>query len=289
MSRIKFLLQLLLSLSFLFSAYTKWVAPGFFEITLLDQGLTDSRHFAAILTRIVIGLEFALGVFLLLPFYYKKVLLFTLFLLGAFTIHLMYLWFQGDTGNCGCFGEMIQMSPEESILKNLFLMGLTGFLFIKAKEKKRRRLTLLFVPLCITSLVFVLLPLKKASNFPFYEFTHFENKGRVDLSAGENLVAVFNLDCEHCQEAATALGVLQQEHSSFPTTYVLYFQEGLTTVSEFEHSTNTHFPHVLIDVQQYFDLIGEAPPRIYHLNEGDVNAIWDHDFTENIQNQFFPK
>lgn len=40
-------LRILLGITFLFSAYTKFVGPGFFEITLMDQGLAPDRFFAA--------------------------------------------------------------------------------------------------------------------------------------------------------------------------------------------------------------------------------------------------
>ena len=63
------ILQLLLGITFLFSAYTKAVGPGFFEITLMDQGIAPDRIIASYLARFFIGLEFALGFLMLLPFY----------------------------------------------------------------------------------------------------------------------------------------------------------------------------------------------------------------------------
>ena len=105
------ILRILLAITFLFSAYTKAVAPGYFEITLMDQGLAHDRNFAANMTRFFIGLEFAMGVFMIFPFFIKKLMVFTFFLLSAFTIHLIYLTIIGDNENCGCFGEMI--SPKD--------------------------------------------------------------------------------------------------------------------------------------------------------------------------------
>ena len=111
------ILRLLFALSFLFSAYTKFVGLGYFEITLMDQGIASSRELAAHLTRFFIGLEFALGVLLFFPYYTKKVVLFSIGLLGVFSLHLAYLFFLGDNENCGCFGEMISMNPAQSLQK----------------------------------------------------------------------------------------------------------------------------------------------------------------------------
>ena len=122
MKLISKILQLLLAITFLFSAYTKAVGPGFFEITLMDQGIAPNRFTAAYLARFFIGLEFALGFLMLFPFYIKQLMQFTFFLLGGFTLHLIYLWSIGDTDNCGCFGEMISMTPEQSIIKNIIML-----------------------------------------------------------------------------------------------------------------------------------------------------------------------
>ena len=137
----------------------------------------------------------------------------------------------------------------------------------------------------ILSMWFIL-PMPNHEDFPFESFTKFEPKGRVDLSNGKNLVAIFNLDCEHCQEAAVELGKLKNNHSNFPDLYVLFYQEGATTVSEFETLTQSSFPHDFIDVNQFFDLIGDSPPRIYYLDNGVVSEIGDADFVSNITTTF---
>ena len=279
-------LRILLGITFLFSAYTKFVSPGFFEITLMDQGIAPDRFFAAQLARFFIGLEFALGILMLLPLYTKKLMLVSLLLLGGFTVHLVYLWSIGDTENCGCFGEMISMTPVESIIKNLALIGVSVFLFWKTQNDDRSiKPALLATGLIIVSMWF-LLPLPNHSEFPFQKFTQFEYEGRVDLASGEKVIAIFNLDCEHCQEAATQLAELERASKNFPKVYVLFYQEGSTSVKEFEELTRSAYPNAFIDVNTFFDLIGNSPPRIYHLKSGKVEAIWDENFISNFQETF---
>ena len=134
--------------------------------------------------------------------------------------------------------------------------------------------------------MWLLLPLPDHDDFPFQEFTQFEYEGRVDLAAGKKLIAVYNLDCEHCQEAATQLAKLKRSSKKFPKIYILFYQEGSTTVSEFEQLTQFVYPYTFIKVNMFFDLIGNSPPRIYHLNAGKVANIWDEDFISNIQETF---
>ena len=279
-------LQLLLAITFLFSAYTKAVGPGFFEITLMDQGIAPNRSIAAYLARFFIGLEFALGFLMLLPFYIKQLMQFTFFLLGGFTLHLIYLWSIGDTDNCGCFGEMISMTPEQSIFKNIIMLAIALAVFKTAETKKiKKTIPVVFSAVTIISM-WIILPIPNHNAFPFDSFTQFETRGRVDMSSGEKLVAIFNLDCEHCQETANELGKLKRSVENFPEFYVLYFQEGSTSVEDFESITQSSFPYDLIEVNTFFDLIGDSPPRVYNLKDGKVLEIWDTDITRNLINAF---
>ena len=280
------ILQLLLGITFLFSAYTKAVGPGFFEITLMDQGIAPDRIIASYLARFFIGLEFALGFLMLLPFYVKRLMQFTFFLLGGFTLHLIYLWSIGDTDNCGCFGEMISMTPEQSIIKNMIMLAIAFVVFRLAQTKKIKIIIPIVFSAATIISMWIILPIPNHKEFPFESFTHFETRGRVDLSSGENLVAIFNLDCEHCQQAASELGELKRNQESFPELYVLYFQEGSSTVEDFESITQSSFPYDLIEVNTFFDLIGDSPPRVYHLKDGKVLGIWDLNILRNIVNTF---
>jgi len=209
----------------LFSAYTKFIASGYFEITLLDQGIAPTRELAAHLARFFIGIEFALGILFFLPFYTRKLLLFSIALLGIFSLHLAYLSFLGDSENCGCFGEMISLNPEQSLFKNGILLSIAFWLYTKSqKEEERKPISFVLAVVIIASMWFFL-PLAGKEAQKFTSFIHFEGRGRVDLSQGEVLVAVFNLDCEHCQEAATALGELTREQELPPFTFCIFKKE----------------------------------------------------------------
>ncbi len=277
------IVRVLLGVTFLFSAYTKAVAPGFFEITLIDQGIAVTRNFAAQMTRFIIGMEFSIGLLMLLPFYTKRLMVLSAVLLSVFSVHLVYLVFIGDNENCGCFGEMISMTPAESLLKNLVLFLLTMFVYFKANERKINVLFPILGSSILTFFIWFIIPIPDNSDFPFKKFSNFESIGRVDLSEKNGLVAIFNLDCEHCQDAAKEISTLKKELNQFPNVFVLFYKEGSTSVEEFEKITETKFPYALIDVNDFFDLIGNSPPRIYQIEKGQVKNIWDDSFYKNIK------
>lgn len=279
-----FFLRIVFGLSFLFSAYTKFIVPGYFEITLMDQGLVNNRLAAAQWAGFFIGMEMALGILFLTPYYTRKLSLFSFFILVVFTGHLIFLHVKGVTENCGCFGEMISMTPLESIFKNGFLLSIALLLYFYSKQKGKFYWVLIVSAFFIGSM-WVFLPIQKPEDLSFQSYTSFENKGRVDLNAGEKVIAVFNLDCEHCQETASKMARLKNSSKDFPQTFVLYYKEGASTVESFEKKTGFSAPYTFIDVNTFFDLIGNSPPRLYYLKNGKTVHVWDDNFVTNIKKQ----
>lgn len=180
---------------------------------------------------------------------------------------------------------MIAMTPMESLMKNAVLMMFALGAYRQRFDKRPQQKWVLGAALLIIGSIWIVLPLPKPEAQLFREFSHFEPQGRVDLTQGEVLVAVFNLDCEHCQEAATALGQLTMEQPQ-PPIYVLFFQEGSTTVDQFETLTQTDFPYAFIDTTTFFDLIGDSPPRLYFLRDGKVIQFWDHAIAQGLKARF---
>ena len=247
--------------------------------------MLSSRGQAQHAARFLIGFEFALGLLMLLPYYTKQLMAIASLMLIGFTIHLGYLWAIGDNENCGCFGEMISMSPAESIAKNILMLAVSVWLWIKSPSKATNQTILFGGAMIIITSMWVFLPIPNQSEFPVNQYTNFSSVGRTDLSSGEKLVAILNLDCEHCQELSVELGKMNKTNK-LPDVYAFYFKEGERTVEQFEQMTNTSFPYVEIDVNTFFDLIGESPPRVYVLNDGAVDAIIDEDIAITLDKRY---
>lgn len=288
MAHLRSLLQIFLAVTFLFSAYTKAIAPGFFEILLEQQGLVPNRLYGAWATRAIIALEVWLGLGLLFSVFIRALLRISFGLLVAFSVHLCYLIIIGETGNCGCFGEMISMSPLASLGKNVVLLGVNGFLLrYKYKGNKKSGWIWALLPALFAAAVFVW-PISTEPDEVVAKFPAFEETSEIDFTTGEYLVAVLNLSCEHCQEAAQELAELQRNGVSLPQVVALFFEEGDTTVKQFNAKTNADFPYQMIDVNTFFDLIGSAPPRVYWIKAGEVDQFWDEDIADGIKTTFAP-
>ncbi len=288
MKPFKIFLQLILGLTFIFSAYSKIISIGLTEIILVDQGIFADRLTAGYVVRILIGIEFALGLLFLFRVNLKKIVIpSTLILLIFFTSYLIYTGFiLGEKENCGCFGTVVEMSPVESIIKNLVLIILAIVLFKLIKEEKKNFILPSVLTIASVVLVFVVTPVKNVSDFKFEKYRSFVDAGRVDLAEGDKLLCIFSLDCEHCQLAAKELWALENRIKGFPETYVLFFSEDGISVDSFKTITGSNFPYHMISSQDFFDFIGTTSPRIYWLKDGIVKKYWDENFIRNIALEF---
>lgn len=164
---INWILRLILSALFIVSAVAKLYPSPYFAISTFEvkqlYPLGFSAEIAPYFSRVLIGIEFALGIAILIPHYLKKITIpATLLLLTVFTIHLSYTTFSsGNAGNCGCFGELIPMTPVEAIIKNILAIGLLIWLFkITPSDEKSNLWVLTSIALgCILGL-FMMAPMK---------------------------------------------------------------------------------------------------------------------------------
>jgi thiol-disulfide isomerase/thioredoxin len=132
-------LRILVALLFLVSALSKMFPLWMFEKQLVDLGITSwcSAHYLA---RTLIALEFAIGLALLQNNYLRSLVIpGTIVLLLLFNIHLsMEMYKHGAmNGNCGCFGQLIPMTPLEAFIKNLITIGILIYLFIKVRDREK--------------------------------------------------------------------------------------------------------------------------------------------------------
>lgn len=129
------ILRLIISALFIVSAVAKLYPSPYFAISTFEvkqlYPLGFSESIAPYFSRILIGIEFALGISILLKDYLRKITIpATILLLAVFVIHLSYTTFvSGNAGNCGCFGELLPMTPVEAIIKNIIAIGLLVWLF----------------------------------------------------------------------------------------------------------------------------------------------------------------
>jgi thiol-disulfide isomerase/thioredoxin len=186
---ISWIIRIVVALLFIVSAVAKLYPSPYFAIStfevkqLYTLGFSDT--IAPYFSRILIGIEFALGFLLLTNNFLKRITIpATIGLLVVFIIHLSYVTFLsgGNSGNCGCFGELIPMTPIEAIIKNFIAVGLLVWLFqISKNDQKSNFWILTTITLGSILGLFMLAPMKASSMS-----SSIENNTQIDSSQVEN-------------------------------------------------------------------------------------------------------
>jgi hypothetical protein len=159
---ILFILRLLIFGLFMMSGILK-LFPSIlpFEKQLVDLGMVD-WCLAPYMARCIIALEIALGIAFLQSNYLKKIVIpATALLLVIFCVHLsIVIYTEGaNSGNCGCFGQLIKMTPLEALIKNILTLGILGFMYVIYKEKEKNNiLILVIIGLVATLSLFIMFP-----------------------------------------------------------------------------------------------------------------------------------
>lgn len=110
---------------FIFSGYSKLYPIEPFEYTFVDLGFINWQV-APFIARILIGLEFFIGILLLFNLCLRKIAYKSgITVLLIFCVYLILLiFFTGNKGNCGCFGSIIIMTPLQALIKNIIMLVL---------------------------------------------------------------------------------------------------------------------------------------------------------------------
>ncbi len=156
-------LRFIVFVLFIVSAVAKMFPIWAFDKQLVDLGLTSWCN-APYFTRALIGLELAIGIAIMQANYLRRIVIpVTISLLVVFCIHLtMEMVKHGAmNGNCGCFGQLIPMTPLEAFIKNVITIALLVILYRKSADKpanSNRFSVLLIIWLASTLFMYVAFP-----------------------------------------------------------------------------------------------------------------------------------
>jgi len=150
-------LRIIISGFFILSAFSKLLPANsaifLFEKQIVDLGITN-WCFAPLLARAIVAFELFLGIAILQNHLLRNIIVpSTFLLLLVFSIHLtITIITKGNNGSCGCFGQLIPMTPLQAIIKNVICMALLVYIYIKTKPSEK---DLLRYPLAIFIIVYL--------------------------------------------------------------------------------------------------------------------------------------
>lgn len=130
---------------FIFSGLVKAIDPlglaykmqEFFE-AFANDGILPSlmqwlNNYALGFSIVMITLEVVVGVALILGWRKKWTVILLLLLMILFTVLTSYVLFSGKIRACGCFGDCIPLTPEQTFGKDILLLALSLLLLFRLK------------------------------------------------------------------------------------------------------------------------------------------------------------
>ncbi|MFL2573280.1 MAG: MauE/DoxX family redox-associated membrane protein, partial [Flavobacteriales bacterium] len=291
MKNITLISRILISALFLLSAVAKLYPTPLYGITkVFEEGqlipMGFSSDFAPFLSRLIIGFEFFIAFAILQSHYIKKLVIpSTILLLSVFCIDLAIDIFGGVDENCGCFGQLIPMTPMEAFIKNIFTILLLLFIYRNVTDREKSSFLLLFNGyLIISVLMFSLLPIatnssnKQVSSFSSYVDSDF------DINNGKKILCFFDAGCDHCMDAAKSLTELSTNNNSFPDIHIIFSDTEEDKIPEFLNYAGSEFSYQVMEfynpddeINSYLEVLGfeyENPVVIYY-NNGNQMRFFD--------------
>ena len=297
----KLTIRLLLGVFFIGTAVLKLISIDSFEIYLYSFGIVDFVT-VTFCSRLLIFLELAIGTSLLLKIYFKQIWWFTVLMLLAFTMFLIYASIAKNDSNCHCFGSLVELNPMQSIAKNIIILALLFFIRNEQSNDYKPRLKKWLVTLTIAvSLIipFVLVPIdvvynklfsekENVNTVAFYEslndstYVDYLNSDFVqetrlmDVSEGRYLINYALGGCRHCRLGAEKLVLMLEKHE-VPHDRVKFVVGGSDdAISAFISKTNTSdFDHWKIPAPKFMSITFGKFPLYVFVEDGKIIKAGD--------------
>ncbi len=279
------ILNILLGLIFIYSAYSKLYPIEPFELTFVELKIAN-WYTAPFIARFLISVELFIGIMLLSNLHVKFSSKLAILILLFFCLYLIAVMvFQGNNGNCGCFGTRIVMTPLQALIKNSLMIGLLLiiYFFHKGLEWRMSFYFIIFNTLASLALPHILnyvelsysehYLVKKETAYPLGLDTLFKyatlHKPPKELKKGKHIIAFMSLTCPHCRITAKKIRLMKELNPNLPFYFVLNGDEkDLTTF--FEDTKATNIPYCMLLGKPFVYLAGLRLPSIYLVKDDSV-------------------
>ena len=224
---------------FVIAAILKLISVDEFEIYIYSF---DIFGFVAtsLLSRLLIAGELILGIFLIFKINYRLTRRLIFSVLIFFTLFLVYAAIFRNDDNCHCFGELVELNPIESIIKNVVLMILLLSQRVdestsqRVERRKSKVNCKLLIVNCSLLAVFIISPPdiiydkifssdEEISSRDLYESfadvvkIDFENETIVfdttssfNVSEGRQMIAIVSAGCKYCKIGVKKLSMMME-------------------------------------------------------------------------------
>ncbi len=281
------ILRILLGLFFLLSAIFKLISIDEFEIYVFSHGLL-SFDLSSFMARLLIGIEFFIGIMLIINLYFRQIWIISLTMHSAFTIYLAFLTISGSTENCHCFGEIFKLSPVESMMKNgIFLLLLVAIRKGKNNQLKRQSLILSLILTFSIALPNIISP----PDFAYSDFgiaTSTIDKNKLDslilnntkfpikFDNGKKVLCFYSPKCKFCKLAEQKMSTIIHRNRLDTSFFKNIFFGKQSSLDDFYHPDGIRFEHTFIKSRDFMIITGGEMPIILLVDHKKIIHTFDY-------------
>lgn len=279
-------LRYLMGLLFCLSGVFKLVSIGEFELYVFSFGFV-SFDTATILARGLVAGEIILGLGFISGCYYRLVCWICAFILGFFSVFLLWRMFLGDESNCHCFGELLQMPPRWSLLKNVGFAIMLCAIWNQTKTLKWIKPTHVLYGavgsvLLVLTLVFSCNPpdvfVRKHNQTQNIVKELLDKKTAADVrfSEGRKIVCFYGTSCKYCVRCAKKINGIVERNKLNKTSFLFVFmetdQDMTSKVATFfkEHIVDSSYPYTTLPPLDFLSLTNGSMPVVAFLDSGKL-------------------
>ena len=277
---IKTIIRILIGLMFIVSAVLKIFSLDTFEIYIYSLDFFGFV-FSGFVARCVIAAELLLGSFLIAKILYKPTWWLTMAMMVVFTLFL----FRNDA-NCHCMGELVELNPTWSIVKNLVLILLL-LLIRKEDDWHFRGKVALGISLLVASVAvpFALFPMdsfyqifsreeQKVDMAKFSQFMQDSTAQALQLDRGDYVIGYLASGCKYCKISASKIHTIFQNNQLDSTRLVFMIWGSEKSVRGFQEETETQgYRYESINPVEALNIVfGQFPTYVY-VHNGQVERV----------------
>lgn len=277
------ILLIIIGVFFILSAVAKLFPVIQFEFLLGSFSLPWS--WTPYIARTIIGVELVLGILLLLRFRLHRLAIpLSIRFLIFMTLVLVYRWMTaGADAECGCMGDWLSMTPLQSILKNIALIGALFWMKknIAPSHSISNNYILLSIAIVSFVLPYIIEPVYVGLNttrdqqetYPFdVDLLYADNQKelpKIDVRKGKHIVAFLSVNCPHCKLAAKKIAIIYQLHPEIPFYFFINGKDE--NIAKFcSEQKCESVPYSKLLQPQFLQLAGPELPSIQFLEDGQV-------------------
>ena len=287
MNILKIIIRIGIGVFFIASAILKLISIDNFELYIYSFNIF-SFTMSGLAARAIIACELLVGILLIAKVKYKEAWWLTMLMLVGFSLLLVYVILFRNDSNCHCMGDLVEIKPSLSLIKNLLVIAL--MLLIRKEEdyRFRGRVSVLVIAILTAIAVpFALFPMdniynlfsktstKSCNEAEFNSFLQDSVMQDIHLDEGNFIVGVVSSGCKFCR-----IGCLKMSEmvtfNKIDSTKVLYFIWGdSTSVQEFRKETKSEPLYVPINPVKAIRITDGAFPLFLFIQDGEVQRTAD--------------